>query len=39
VLTSAAKHFAADIESRARETGPRWQAEDQERASRSSGKQ
>ena len=34
VLTSAAKHFAADMESRARQTGPRWQAEDQERAVR-----
>ena len=31
VLTSAAKHFAADMESRARETGPQWRAEDQER--------
>ena len=29
VLTSAAKHFAADMESRARETGPQWRAEDQ----------
>jgi hypothetical protein len=34
LLTSAAKHFAVDMESRARQTGPRWQAEDQERALR-----
>jgi hypothetical protein len=33
VLTSAAKHFAADMDSRARQIGPRWQAEDQEAAS------
>ena len=29
-LTSAAKHFGADMDSRARQIGPRWQAPDQE---------
>jgi hypothetical protein len=30
-LTTAAKHFVADMDSRARQSGPRWQAPDQER--------
>ena len=30
-LTTAAKHFASDMDSRARETGPRWQAPGHER--------
>jgi hypothetical protein len=29
-LTTAAKHFIADLESRAREKGPRWEAPNQE---------
>ena len=33
-LTTAAKHFVADMDSRARQSGPRWQAPDQEKAIR-----
>jgi thiosulfate reductase cytochrome b subunit len=33
-LTTAAKHFVADMDSRARQGGARWQAPGQERASR-----
>ena len=33
-LTTAAEHFAADMDSRARHIGPRWQAPDQERVFR-----
>ena len=29
-LTTAARHFVADLESRAREKGPQWEAPDQE---------
>ena len=33
-LTTAAKHFVADMDSRARQGGARWQTPGQERASR-----
>jgi hypothetical protein len=33
-LTTAATHFVADMDARARQTGPRWQAPDQEKATR-----